>query len=272
MSDEFRQARGAALTAGEMLVTRWAKEATGVNSKSTVTDLVSDADRAAEDAILRSLSRAFPEDSIVAEEGSLAHGRSSRTWYVDPLDGTINYLYHLPHWAVALALADEDGIAFGLVFDPVKNEMFHAERGTGAFIERVAEVGPPVGPARRPIRPSSCDELGKALVATGFSYSAEDRATQGRIVSQVLPEVRDIRRFGSASLDLAYVAAGRVDAYFESVDKPWDWMAGALLVREAGGVVTRLEPVNTGFPRVIASGKGIHDRFVALLDRATRGH
>ncbi len=114
-------------------------------------------------------------------------------------------------------------------------------------------------------------DLASALLATGFGYVAAQRATQGRIIAKVLGEVRDVRRFGSAALDLSWVASGRFDGYFESVEKPWDWMAGALLVREAGGQVTELQPRDPAFPRIIASGPGIHDDLVALLASATDG-
>jgi myo-inositol-1(or 4)-monophosphatase len=112
-------------------------------------------------------------------------------------------------------------------------------------------------------------ELASALVATGFAYVTENRKRQGTILAEVIGEVRDVRRAGSASLDLAWVAAGRLDAYFESVDKPWDWMAGALLVREAGGRVTELSPKDPALPRIVASAPAIHDALIALLERAT---
>jgi myo-inositol-1(or 4)-monophosphatase len=260
----------AAATAGAMLLARWKQEATGVAAKSSSTDLVSDADRAAEEAIVATLVREFPDDTVVAEEGSLARGGSGRTWYVDPLDGTINYLYRLPHWSVVLALVDATGPLLGVVYDPVKREIFHGERGRGAFLDTRGNADAAVADEPRRVRPSACADLGSALVATGFSYVAEDRAVQGRIIGRVVGDVRDVRRFGSAALDLAYVAAGRVDAYFESVDKPWDWMAGALLVREAGGRVTELRPSNPALPRIVASAPAIHDDLVALLERATQ--
>ena len=253
----------AARAAGKQLLRSFEGVATGVDSKSSHTDLVSDADRASETAIVSVIRWAFPEDAIVAEEGSLEQGGSGRTWYIDPLDGTINYLYGVPHWSVVLCLADTDGALAGVVYDPVRDELFGAERGAGAWMSRG-------GGSPRPLRTTSVANLGSALVATGFAYVAEDREEQARILTRVLGEVRDVRRYGSAALDLSWVGAGRWDAYFESVDKPWDWMAGALIVREAGGRVTELKQKRSGHPHIVASAPDVHDALVALLKRAVQ--
>jgi myo-inositol-1(or 4)-monophosphatase len=181
------------------------------------------------------------------------------SWFVDPLDGTINYLYGIPHWSVSICCADTAGPLAGVVFDPLRDELFGAARGGGAHL------------ADRRLGVTDKRDLASALIATGFGYGAAERVTQGRLIAKVLGDVRDVRRFGSAALDLAWVAAGRWDGYFEAVDKPWDWMAGAMIVREAGGRVTELEPTDPAFPRIIASGPGIHDELVALLARATKG-
>jgi myo-inositol-1(or 4)-monophosphatase len=229
-----------------------------VTSKSSVTDLVSDADRRAEETIVTGLQREFPADEIVAEEGSLVHGTSGRRWYVDPLDGTINHIYGVPHWSVAIACEDGEGIRVGVVHDPSRGETFSAERGQGAWRDNER------------LRTTAATELGQALVATGFAYLAAAREEQARILRGVLAHVRDIRRFGSAQLDLSWVAAARFDGYFESVDKPWDWMAGALIVREAGGRVSQLEQARPGQPHIVASAPGIHDALVALLRNAVQ--
>jgi myo-inositol-1(or 4)-monophosphatase len=213
----------------------------------------------AEAAIVRLIHERRPDDALVAEEGSASEGSSGIRWYVDPLDGTINYLYGIPHWAVAICCADAAGPLAGVVYDPLRGELFRAARDRGGHV------------GERALRVSENAELGSALVATGFAYVATSRRLQGEILAKVLAEVRDIRRAGSASLDLAWVAAGRMDAYFESVDKPWDWMAGALLVREAGGRVTTLSPANPALPRIVASAPRIHDALVDLLERATSG-
>jgi len=252
-------ATDAARQAGTLLLELRRSPATGVRSKSSATDLVSAADERAEETIVNAIRRRRPGDAIVAEEGSNARGSTGVSWYVDPLDGTINYLYGIPHWSVSICCADGAGALAGVVFDPLRDELWSAVRGGGAYL------------GERRLAVSDKRDLASALLATGFGYVAEQRATQGRIIAKVLGEARDVRRFGSAALDLSWVASGRFDGYFESVEKPWDWMAGALLVREAGGRVTELNPKDPAFPRIIASGSGIHSELVALLARATDG-
>lgn len=198
----------------------------GLGVKSSATDPVSDADREAERAIRELLSAERPADGLVAEEGSHAEADSGRRWVVDPLDGTVNFIYELPAWAVSVALEDADGVAAGVVHSPVLGETFCAVRGGGAWI---AESG-------RPLRASGCDRLERAMVATGFSYEPARRVQQAAVVARLLPLARDIRRAGAAALDLAWTAAGRLDAFYENGLKRWDWAAGHLLVQEAGGV------------------------------------
>ena len=263
MPEPMTVAIDAARAASKHLLERFEGVATGVDAKSSHTDLVSDADRESETVLVSAIRWAFPGDAIVAEEGSLEPGGSGRTWYIDPLDGTINYLYGVPHWSIVLCLADTDGALTGVVFDPVRDELFSAQRGAGAWVSRG-------GGSPRPLRTTDVAELGSTLVATGFAYVAEDREEQARILTRVLGEVRDLRRYGSAALDLSWVGAGRFDAYFESVDKPWDWMAGALIVREAGGRVTELKQKRSGHPHIVASARDVHDALVALLKRAVQ--
>jgi len=242
-----------------VLLARWDRRAAGLATKTTGTDVVLDADRAAEAEVVRIIRASYPKDSIVAEEGSGSdEAKSTHRWYVDPLDGTVNYLYGIPHYAVAIACEDEEGLLASVVYDPSRDELFTAARGAGAWLrsERLAV--------------SAAADIGTALVATGFAYVAEARAEQARILDVVLPRVRDIRRFGSAQLDLAWTAAGRYDAYWESVDKPWDWKAGALLVQEAGGRVSQMPQAKPGQPHIVASAPRIHDALVALLRGAVQ--
>ena len=241
-----------------MLRARWTERGAGLATKTSATDVVLDADRAAEAEVVRALRASYPDDEIVAEEGTGVGGRSEHRWFVDPLDGTVNYLYGIAHFAVAIACEDTEGLLAAVVFDPSRDELFTAVRGAGAWL----------GAER--VRVSEQPDLSRALVATGFAYVADARAEQARILRAVLPSVRDIRRFGSAQLDLAAVAAGRCDAYFESVDKPWDWKAGALLVREAGGRVSELPQARAGHPHIVASGPGVHDALVTLLASAVQ--
>jgi myo-inositol-1(or 4)-monophosphatase len=219
----------AARAAGDVLMSYYGRPAVGVSAKSSDTDLVSDADREAEQTIRELLESERPEDGLVGEEGSRAQAASGRRWVVDPLDGTINFLYGFPAWAVSIALEDADGLAVGVVHSPISGETFHAVRGDGAFLgERSLHVRDP-----RPLE--------QALVATGFSYEPERRAVQADVIRELLPRARDIRRAGAAALDLAWLAAGRVDAFFERGLKRWDWAAGRLLVEEAGGAVEWLD-------------------------------
>ena len=210
--------------AGDVLRDYYGRKPEGLGSKSSTTDLVSDADREAERAIRELLEAERPDDGLLAEEGSHAEARSGRRWIVDPLDGTINFLYGFPAWAVSIALEDAEGLALGVIHSPLHEETFTAVRGEGARLNGQA------------LSVNDRRELAGALVATGFSYEPDRRAEQAEVVRELLPRVRDIRRAGAAALDLAWLAAGRVDAFYERGLKAWDRAAGDLLVREAGGV------------------------------------
>lgn len=240
----LRLADAAARDAAAILLARFGGPASGVASKSTGTDLVSDADRDAEAAIVAAIRRERPGDVIVAEEGGGAEGRAGEApglrWLVDPLDGTINYLWGIPHWCISIAAADARGTVAALVHDPLRDESFRAVRGEGSSL------------AQAPLRLAPPPPLGEALVGTGFNYRADERERQGRLVASLLPEVRDVRRFGAAALDLAWIAAGRLDAYFERGLSPWDWAAGALIVEEAGGVLELMPAVGDSPMGVIA--------------------
>ncbi len=254
MSDVRSLAVEVAGAAGSLLLERFGGPARGLAAKSTATDLVSDADRDAEALILRMLREARPDDAVVGEEGAHVSGTSGLRWLVDPLDGTINYLYGVPQWCVVLACLDRSGALVGVVHDPCRRETFVAERGRGAWL------------GDRRLKVSNERELAKGLVATGFGYDAEVRRTQGAVVARVLPRVRDIRRFGSAALDLAWVACGRHDGYFESGINPWDVEAGILLVHEAGGAVSRLEGIGQDRrPAILATNGLIHEGLRAAL-------
>lgn len=223
--------------------------------KSSRTDMVSDADRDAEAAITTLLAAERPDDGLLGEEGSEREGSSGRRWVIDPLDGTTNFLYGLPAWAVSIALEDGDGGAVGVVLDPVRDELFTAVRGEGARLgeQRLAVNG--------------CESLDTALIATGFAYGAEQRGIQAEVLLRVLPRLRDIRRAGSAALDLCSVAAGRVDGYYERGGQPWDWAAGRLIVTEAGGVTRDLPGEPLG---LVASGPAIVDELQDLVTRGSR--
>jgi myo-inositol-1(or 4)-monophosphatase len=228
VSDDLELAERAARAAGDVLMSWFGRTPQGLGSKTSVTDPVSDADREAERMIRELLTRERPDDGLVGEEGSRNPSTNGRTWIVDPLDGTVNFLYGLRTWGVSIALQDQHGLAVGVVHNPVDDECFTAQRGEGAAMNGTA------------IHVTECAQLGQAMVGTGFSYEARRRAEQAKLLVELLPRVRDIRRPGAAALDLAYVAAGRLDAFYERGLKRWDEAAGMLLVREAGGVVEEL--------------------------------
>jgi myo-inositol-1(or 4)-monophosphatase len=229
VSSDLELAERAARAAGEVLMSYYGRAPEGLASKSSATDPVSDADRQAERVIRELLSSERPDDGLVGEEGSLIEGEHGRRWIVDPLDGTVNFLYGLRAWGVSIALEDSDGLAVGVVFNPVSGECFAAERGEGATLDG------------RPIHVTECRSLDRAMVSTGFSYEADRRAKQAAVLVELLPRIRDLRRAGAAALDLAYVAAGRVDAFYERGLQRWDEAAGLLLVHEAGGVTADLD-------------------------------
>jgi myo-inositol-1(or 4)-monophosphatase len=237
----------AARAAGTELLSRFGKEAVDVRSKSTPTDPVSAADVAAEEAIRAVLAEARPADAILGEEGGETAGNVSAgggagaaaggvgtglRWVVDPLDGTVNYLYGIPTFAVSVACEDRDGTIVGAVLNPVSGECFSATRSGPAFRNGIK------------ISASICESFDRALVATGFGYDPAVRAVQGQVVTRILPRARDIRRAGAAALDLCSCACGRVDAYYERGVKPWDIAAGALLCKRVGLLVRPLAEVH----------------------------
>ncbi|HEU4775031.1 MAG TPA: inositol monophosphatase family protein [Lysobacter sp.] len=194
-------------------------------------DYASEVDGLAEEAVIKELRRAYPEYAVLGEEGGLQKGRGSPhpskpTWVIDPLDGTSNYLHGWPHWCVSLALVENGEPVHGVIFDPLRNELFTASRGSGAALNE------------RRIRVGERKDVAGAMLVTGFPPRERERAgAQLECVRELLRDAEDIRRTGSAALDLAYVACGRADAYFEAGLQPWDVAAGVLLVREAGGRV-----------------------------------
>lgn len=229
------------------------------HTKSSATDPVTAADHASERLITSRLLSARPDDGMLGEEAADdRRGTTGIRWVVDPLDATVNFTYGLPHWCVSIAAEDEQGSLVGVVHDPVRRETFRAFRGGGAWLDQ------------RPLAVTAVDALGRTLVATGFAYDPAVRVDQGRQAADLLTRARDIRRGGSAALDLAYLAAGRVDAYYELGLAPWDWAAGRLLVTEAGGVVSELRGMLGGQERtgIVAGGRAAHDLLVAWWHQA----
>jgi myo-inositol-1(or 4)-monophosphatase len=212
-----------------------------VSSKSTPTDLVSEADHAAERLIRERISAARPDDGVLGEEGGDHAGTSGVHWVVDPLDGTVNFLFGIPQWAVSIACEDAEGTLAGVVYDPLRDELFSAERNGVAMLDGA------------PISASTRTDLSTALVGTGFGYDAEVRRAQAAVVARLLPDVRDIRRLGSAAVDLAWTACGRLDAYYEHGLNSWDMAAGRLICERAGLEVRDLPPVGPSAPGVLVA-------------------
>ena len=253
-------AEAAARRAGDLLLDaqrrRVVDETLTVDTKSTHTDPVSEADRAAERAIVATILARRPDDGIVGEEDQGDRpGTTGLRWVIDPLDGTVNFLHRIPQWCVSVAVEDDDGAVAGVVHHPDLAETFTATRGGGAWAgERRLQV----------TDPASLDEV---LLTTGFAYDQRLRPGQLEAFARWGRRVRYVRRLGAAALDLAWVAAGRGDAYAEAGLHRWDWSAGTLLVTEAGGRVSHVDVDYDGEVRstVVAAGPATHDRVTRLL-------
>jgi len=250
MSDALAVAEEAARAAGALLVEAFGSELTPA-AKSTPTDLVSEADLAAERAIRAVLRERAPDDGIVGEEGEDEPSASGRWWVVDPLDGTVNFLFGHPQWCVSVAC---EGIA-GVVYDPLRDELFAGGAGLPTTLNGV-----------RVERSTPAVDLATSLVATGFGYDALQRGEQHEVVREVLLRCRDFRRGGSAALDLAWAAAGRVDAYFEHGVQRWDAAAGVLLCAGAGLEVRPLRARGRLPAGVLAAPPAIAGELQSLVD------
>lgn len=246
-------ARRIAVEAGELAARRRREGVEVAATKSSIVDVVTAADREVEALVRTRIAEARPQDGILGEEGGVTGGTSGLTWVVDPIDGTVNYLYGIPQYGVSVAVVEGDPdphtwtALAGVVVAPALGEVCTAARGEGAHLDG------------RPIHVADPVPLELALVATGFAYDVEMRATQGAAVARLLTRVRDIRRAGAASLDLAAVASGRVNAFYERTLSPWDHAAGGLIAEEAGAVVKGLgeargdkEFLIAGHPQMVA--------------------
>jgi len=226
---------------------------TTVETKTTGTDMVTEMDRASERLIVDRILTARPTDGILGEEGTDRPGTSGVRWIVDPIDGTTNYLYGHPGFSVSIAVEIHGVICVGVVEDPLHNEVFTAVRGFGAHRNG------------HPISVSSETRMAHALVATGFSYEPDRRRRQATVLTELLPQIRDIRRMGAASVDLCSVACGRVDAYYERGLQPWDHAAGALIAREAGAQVGDLSGNEPRFEFCLAASPTLFSQLVPIL-------
>ena len=256
-------ARTIALEAGELIARRRSEGVTIADTKSTSIDVVTFADRECEEFVKARLLELRPEDGFYGEEGGDSTGTSGLTWIVDPIDGTVNYLYGIAQFAVSIAVVEgspDPGTwtqLAGVVFNPLKGELFSASLGGGAYLTS--------GGATQKLGVNQESLLAHSLVATGFAYSSELRAIQAETLTRILPAVRDIRRAGAASLDLCDVAMGRLDAYYERDTKPWDYAAGSLVLREAGGIVGGLGGAPEGRDMLLAANSHLFPQIEKLL-------
>lgn len=243
--------------AGQLLLEKFGKVA--ISKKGDI-DLVTEADLASEELIIERIRSYHPRHSVLAEESGNAvviGGENSWKWIIDPLDGTTNYAHGYPCFAVTLALEHAGEIVVGVTFDPTRNELFSAERGRGASLNN------------KPIRVSKTENLGDALLVTGFPYNFRLRPDFARNLTEFLLKARGVRRDGSAAIDLAYVACGRFDGMWEEGLNAWDIAAGTLLIEEAGGQVSRYDGTKLDIytPPMLVSNGLIHNEMMSLLSR-----
>lgn len=210
--------------AGDLLIDRPASW--DLTVKSTAIDIATQMDMASEKLIVASILAARPDDGIIGEEGASSESKSGVTWVIDPVDGTVNYFYGIPGWSVSIAAKDENGTLIGVVHSPTVNATWHASKGGGAFLNNVKIA------CNEPV------ELNRALLSSGFAYDVKNRIEQLKIVNVLLPQIRDLRRIGSAAADICHVATGMVDGYFETGLFEWDLAAAELIAREAGAIVS----------------------------------
>jgi myo-inositol-1(or 4)-monophosphatase len=251
---EMETARFAALEAGRIIKSFYGN-LEEIRKKGR-RDLVTEADLMSEKAVVAAITKAFPDDAIIAEEGGEQGKKSDRKWIIDPLDGTTNFAHSFPFFAVSIGFMADDEVVAGVVYNPIMDEFFEAEKGKGAFLNK------------RPINVSGTDNIRDALVATGFPYDIDKKSDEiiARL-KRIIVEAQGLRRPGAASIDLCYVANGRLDGFWEQDLKPWDTAAGSIIVKEAGGEITDFSG-NRYHPQVrtiLATNRLIHKGMLLLL-------
>lgn len=255
-------AREIALRAGEFALDARRQGVSVAATKSSPVDIVTAVDRDTEALIRKLIAEARPDDGVFGEEEAARIGTSGLEWVVDPIDGTVNFLYGIPQWAISIAVVagDPDPEHWtplaGVVVNPVSGELFEASAGGGARLDG------------RELHVTTGVPLDRALIGTGFSYSSESRRAQASVVARLLPQARDIRRMGSAALDLCALAAGRIDGYYEAGLNPWDHAAGALIAREAGAQVTGIGGGRESRALLVGAGDGLAEELRAALREA----
>ena len=240
-----------ARAAGALLMQR--PDSFTFTEKSSAVDFATQMDQQAESLIVKSLLAARPDDGVIAEEGAAQPSKSGITWVIDPLDGTVNYLYGLPGWNISIAAKNQEGVITGVVFAPTINSLWKATKGGGAYLNNKA------------IKCNDPVNLNLALIATGFSYDLELRKEQGARIQKLIPQIRDLRRNGAAAVDLCYVAMGAVDAYFESSLKEWDFAAGGLIATEAGALISGRTGGAPDGDMVVCAGPSLHAQLIAQI-------
>jgi myo-inositol-1(or 4)-monophosphatase len=250
-------AREVALEAGALLRERAPLARSLVASKSTLVDMVTDADHASDSLIVGRIRDARPDDAILCEESGAKEGTSGVRWLIDPLDGTTNFLYGIPAYAVSIGIEVDGERVAGVVHDAGRKETFWARRDGGAFLDGL------------PVTVSGAEVLASALVGTGFSYTAAFRERQAELLTRLIPHVRDIRRGGAASIDLCWVACGRLDAFFErDLGGLWDIAAGEAIAREAGARTAALSGTPEGSQAILAATPALFEALRALVEEA----
>ena len=247
-----------ARAAGDMALAGRKSGDVTATTKSSPTDMVTQYDKASEDMITAGLRDLRPDDGIVGEEGASRDGTSGITWHIDPIDGTSNFYFDIPMWAVSIGAVDEHGPIAGAVYAPALGDMFTAARGEGATLNG----------NRISVRENTL--LSDALVCTGFSYHVSQREAHARRVATMVGQIRDIRRFGAAAIDLCFVACGRLDAYFEEHLNSWDLIAGQVIATEAGAIVTNFSGDTVTPQEVLATQPGVQKALIRLIADSTK--
>lgn len=245
-------AESIALKAGSLLVNRPSKF--DLDEKSGVFDFATQMDHESEKLIVSEILAARPDDGLIGEEGANRESKSGVTWVIDPIDGTVNYLYDIPGWCISIAAKDRDGGLAGVVYSPATQSLWKAHRGGGAFLNG------------NPIKCNDPVALNRALVGSGFAYDLEKRKIQGALIARLLPEIRDLRRLGACAVDMCHVASGSLDAYFEAGVNEWDYAAAGLIATEAGAIIS----IDTGIwngekNMVIVAGPALHPALSAQI-------
>ena len=245
-------AESIALKAGSLLVNRPSKF--DLDQKSGVFDFATQMDHESEKLIVSAILAARPDDGLIGEEGANRESKSGVTWVIDPIDGTVNYLYDIPGWCISIAAKDKDGGLAGVVYSPATQSLWKAHRGGGAFLNG------------NPIKCNDPVALNRALVGSGFAYDLEKRKIQAALIARLLPEIRDLRRLGACAVDMCHVASGSLDAYFEAGVNEWDYAAAGLIATEAGAMISIDKGIWNGEKNmVIVAGPALHPALSAQI-------